>query len=636
MTIGQSSLPTSNHRLRVDTMTSTSPSPWRIVRNALLAAGALLLVAIVTHPLWLAPLVSRHLSARSGRAAQIDTMWIGLSSSLAPVLHLRGIHIANAPWADSDRPFAALASAIAVFSWKSIEQRRPVIALLTLTDGEVDLQRTADGLRNWRLANPEYRGPGRWKVLAVRGEHATVRFVHGGIDLDVRATASAATAADTAASGPPRSTHIDLQGHWRRLPFSASADTGPVLTFLETGETFPVRGRLEAGGARLDLDGTAGDIVRRPIADATVSLAAPSLAPFSAFIGSRQHEAKTIRVAGTLKTGDGRYALTAATARVGATDLAGDASWTRSDEKSVVRAKLESDSTDVADLRWLAGLAPARARAASAEAGASGAATSLAASGATASQRGVRDLDAELSFVARRLRAADVSALQSGRIDAALAGGRLTVSRFDIGLSNGHVTGRASLGLHDAPMQGDAEVSVAGVRIEGFARDASGRSRLHGAVQGHAQLKASGDSADALRDSVSGRITASLTGGTISSLLDAEIGLQGGKIVRSLIAGAEPIAIRCAAATLDLERGTGRFRTLVVDTERTRTTGTGTIDLAAETVDIVLTPEAKQSGLFNLERSIRLHGPLRRPARELIARAKVSANAAGGCRSRSG
>ena len=73
------------------------------------------------------------------------------------------------------------------------------------------------------------------------------------------------------------------------------------------------------------------------------------------------------------------------------------------------------------------------------------------------------------------------------------------------------------------------------------------------------------------------------------------MGLQGGKILRSLIAGAEPLPIRCAAAALAIDRGAGRIRTLVLDTERTRTTGTGTIDLAHETFDIVLTPRPSRA-----------------------------------------
>ena len=101
--------------------------------------------------------------------------------------------------------------------------------------------------------------------------------------------------------------------------------------------------------------------------------------------------------------------------------------------------------------------------------------------------------------------------------------------------------------------------------------------------------------------------------------------------MRSFVGGVEAIPIRCAVAVVDVQRGAGRLHTLVVDTERTRTVATGTIDVAGETLDVVLTPEAKQPGLLDLERSIRIHGPLRHPARELVARAPSSAPAGRGC-----
>jgi hypothetical protein len=60
---------------------------------------------------------------------------------------------------------------------------------------------------------------------------------------------------------------------------------------------------------------------------------------------------------------------------------------------------------------------------------------------------------------------------------------------------------------------------------------------------------------------------------------------------------------------------------LLIDTARTRTTGAGTIDLPDRTLDLLLTPQAKQGGLFVLDRSIRVHGPLRRLEHTLVERA---------------
>ena len=295
----------------------------------------------------------------------------------------------------------------------------------------------------------------------------------------------------------------------------------------------------------------------------------------------------------------------------------------RGEPRNALHAQLVSDSTDVADLRWLAGIRPL---------GAAAAASSAAS--AAAKERGdfaaLRTIDGDVNLVAKRVHAAEMAWLESARLEASLVDGRLTVPRFDVGVARGHLAGHAAVDAHEGPARVELDATLRGAGLEQLLHQPRDKARITGALHGRAQLKASGDSASALLASSSGSLTASLVGGTVSSLLDAEMGLQGGKILRSLIAGAEPLPIRCAAAALDIERGAGRIRALVLDTERTRTTGTGTIDLAHETFDIVLTPEAKQGGLFVLERSIRLHGPLRQPARELVARGRAGLRSGAG------
>jgi hypothetical protein len=165
----------------------------RVLRAGLAGFAAIALLVLVLQPWWLAPLVAHQLSASAHRAVRIDAMWLSLSASFQPVVHLRGVRIDNAPWADPARPFAALASATAVFAWRSLDERRPVIALMVLRDGEVDLERRSDGLRNWRLAHPDDRGPGRVKVLAIRGERATMRVLDGPLALDFEARATPGT-----------------------------------------------------------------------------------------------------------------------------------------------------------------------------------------------------------------------------------------------------------------------------------------------------------------------------------------------------------------------------------------------------------------------------------------------------------
>jgi AsmA family protein len=201
-----------------------------------------------------------------------------------------------------------------------------------------------------------------------------------------------------------------------------------------------------------------------------------------------------------------------------------------------------------------------------------------------------------------------------------------------VGIGAGRATGKANVDTRSKPLHGDAEVDVSAIEIESLLPAKAAKSLLSGTLHGHAALKASGNSAEDLLGSAAGRISAFVSGGTISSLLDAKMGLQGGRVIRSMLTGAEPMPVRCAAVVLDVERGTARIRSLVVDSERTRTLGSGTIDLGKEALDVVLTPEAKQSGLFILDRSIHLHGPLREPRHELVARVAPAVAPVRSCR----
>ena len=127
-------------------------------------------------------------------------------------------------------------------------------------------------------------------------------------------------------------------------------------------------------------------------------------------------------------------------------------------------------------------------------------------------------------------------------------------------------------------------------------------------LRGRSVLKATGDDVEALRASLSGNVSATLSAGTIPSLLDAQMGLQVGKMVRSFISGSEALPLPCAAVHAELGGGRARIRSLVIDSANTRTTGSGVVDLRDGSIDMMLTPEPKRPGLFELQKSIRLSG----------------------------
>ena len=607
-----------------------SPRPRRTatrVVQAVWAVLALLLLVVATHPVWLAPLLGRYLTAKSGRAVHFDSVRLGLTASLAPVAHLRGVRIANAPWSDNKAPFAALADAVFVFAWTRFEDRH-VVTYLLLRDGVVNLERRADGLRNWRLADPDDRGPGHFWFYSIEGHAATLAFVNQGIDLHFRTTASD-IAPTVGAASEALPTRIDFDGAYRQVAFQGSVATGPVLTFLETGRWFGLRGHASIDGIDFDAEGRAADILRAPRVDAHVDLAGRSLAALQPLIGARDGEPRAFHLDGHLSADAHRYALADAHAKVGATDLAGDVSWSRVDERQRVGVHLKSEVTRFDDLLWLVGRhrADVLAKAPIASAAAASAPTLPSPPASAPAAKAERDLfaalhrlDADVAFEARRLQVAGLRAVQSLSLKASLTANQLTLSDVDLGWAGGHSTGRLALDLRQPVAAAEASIDTQGVRVENLLAAQDDRKRITGALRGHVALKASGNSLDALRASANGSASMRLSDGTISSLLDAELGLEGGKLMRTLISGVDFLPVPCAAASIDLKDGRASLRGLVIDSANTRTTGSGSIDLRSKAIELVLTPQPKRPGLFELQRSIRLSGNLPKPERALVDR----------------
>jgi AsmA family protein len=591
----------------------------RVLARTGIYLGALLLVLLASHPLWLAPWLGRHLTQTSGRAVHFDSVRIGLTSSLAPVVHLRGVRIDNAAWAEDQAPFAALADAVFVFAWRRFEGRH-VVSHLLLRDGAVHLEQGVDGLRNWRLSDPQDRGPGHYWFDALEAHGVEVGFVHQGIDLHVDAVEHDVAAAK-GASGEALAARIDVEGAYHRVGFKGSVDTGAVLSFLETGRWFGLRGHCAIDGVDLDVDGRAADLFRSPRVDADAVFSGRSLVGLRPLLGARYAEPRAFRVQGHVRSDGDRYQLESARAQVGTSDLAGALAWSRSGDRQAVRAELRGEHVDLADLLWLAGRPSAGFTVATADA-------ATPPSGRRGLLADARDFDADIDFEAVQLRAAAWRAVQSLRLKARLVAGQLVVSDFDLGWAGGHTRGRLGLDLRQPLALLDVALATSGVRVESLFPAGNGDKHLSGTLRASLALKASGSTVEALRDSLRGAGSARLRDGTISSLLDAEMGLEGGKLVRTLLSGSEPLALPCAAARFDVNEGRAHLRELVVESANTRTVGSGSLDLRDLSIDLVLTPQPKRPGVFELRRSIRFFGPLPRPQRTLVARVEPSAGAA--------
>lgn len=577
-------------------------------RRWIATALALVLAAVVLawtfDGNWVRPALERHLSEASGRRVHFDDLQLGLDRHLDVNVRLRGIDIANAPWADTRDPMATVGEARFSMSLRSVWERRPVVSRLVILDGRLDLQRQADGLRNWRLTHPDDRGPGRVIVQSLEAQRTRVRFAHRGQDLELTAEASPSDDAQ-------RPTLITFLGRYRGERFGGEVATGPEVTIQGTGRAFPMRGHMTAAGSKLDAEGRVSDFFRQTGLEGRVHVETPSLARLRSFLRAPLPESKPFTLDAELKKERREYTFARVKARVGRTPIEGELAYDVRGERQWVKATLQSDVArweDVASLLATPDAAPEPA------------AAPAAASGPRPLRLSRLDrLDAQLDVTVRRLVDARWPALGGVRLKAAVDHGRLDMSELAVGLGHGELKGRFTLAAHDAVPRAEAQLSWAGVRIEDLLH-APDTKRVTGLLDGRVALRAEGDSVEALKASTTGQASATLRQGTLAKRLDAELGLDGARLVGSLFSGDKPIAVRCAAVAFDVAGGVATARTLALSTTTTQLAGTGRIDLRDGSLALTLTPEARDPGLLTLERSIALSGPIAKPKARLIDR----------------
>jgi uncharacterized protein involved in outer membrane biogenesis len=134
-----------------------------------------------------------------------------------------------------------------------------------------------------------------------------------------------------------------------------------------------------------------------------------------------------------------------------------------------------------------------------------------------------------------------------------------------------------------------------------------------GQINGDLNLSGSGNSVGKMLASSNGKLGLVLAGGEISRLMMEEIGLHLWKILQLKVTGDNLVKLRCGVADFNVKQGVMQADALIVDTEVTTITGTGTIDLGQEKLDLTLNQKTKNTSPLALRSPIYIRGSFARP-----------------------
>src|SRR5260221_706831 len=267
----------------------------------------------------------------------------------------------------------------------------------------------------------------------------------------------------------------------REGSFTGAVLTGPVLTFLQTGESFPMRGRVSAGKSRLEVDGTIADMFNPSSFDAKVHLAGPSLSNLQAFFRRSLPASRPYDFQARVRQTKQETVFAELSGKIGDSDLAGDISIDRGKERLTVRAALGSGFADLADLRSLAQGHRSTDKAgpeevATEETGAAAKDSAPDNPQAVPPKRlfsdhvfdatGLKKLDAHATLEIKKFKVTRLRALESLRLTADLRDGVLALKPIDIGLAGGHVVGQMTFDGQRNALSAHAKIDLKDVRLE--------------------------------------------------------------------------------------------------------------------------------------------------------------------------
>ena len=589
------------------TLTAARRRRFGSPRARVAIVGVLLLVAFIAafDGVWLRPLIQHHVHERSGRRIDFDALHIGLDHALQPTVTLRNLTVQNAPWADP-RPLVRAAEFGFTLSWASLRGSGVVLTRLALVNAEIDLERQADGLRNWRLTRPDDRGPGRVRVMTIDARNTRARVVDqgAGLELELVATPLAAPVVLPTHTALPLTNQLVLHGTRDGTVFDAQLAVSDVLTLFDTGQPFTLRGELRAGASRMKAEGALTDLMQLAGLDLDLQLTGARVADLGPVFGLRVPAlAGATEAQGHVSKEAGRWQVSKLQAKIGRSDLAGVVQFDRKlpgEGRSALSAALTSERLNLADWRTV----PTPAAAASAP---------------RADPKAANPLDADIDLKIATVEGLPLGPLTRVSAHAALRDGRWAVDPAAFTVAGGRASGTLIAETGATPVAYTLDMRLQGLQLEQLARAAPSLQKLAGGLDVRVAMRAQGDSFASLAGSTTGSLQAELMRATMPDSLDAKLGLDGGRLLRAKLGGDERTPVTCSALDLRFDHGRGSARRLAVETPHVALAGTGWIDLGRGSLDLVLTPRRKQTALLALDRAVQVSGALRAPNTALIS-----------------
>jgi AsmA protein len=222
-------------------------------------------------------------------------------------------------------------------------------------------------------------------------------------------------------------------------------------------------------------------------------------------------------------------------------------------------------------------------------------------------------LDAEVAFRAQKIHRAEELPLENLATTIKLHDSVMTLDPLDFGIAGGHLDGKITMDGRQDPTKAAARLHARNILLAKMLPTIKRAEQSLGQMNGEIDLAGTGNAVNGMLATANGKVAFVIGEGKISKLLMETIGLHLPEIVTLKVGGDKIVGIRCGIADFNVKQGVMAANELVLDTEVTNISGTGTIDLAQEKMNLTLVPETKNTSLVALRAPIHVRGTFGKP-----------------------
>ncbi|MCB2052775.1 MAG: AsmA family protein [Geminicoccaceae bacterium] len=195
----------------------------------------------------------------------------------------------------------------------------------------------------------------------------------------------------------------------------------------------------------------------------------------------------------------------------------------------------------------------------------------------------------------------------------------LSLEELRTGFADGAIEARAKLDGRQEPPAVDFEAEVDRMHLGDVLAKFGRKSEGWGRIDARIRLEGSGRSVDQVLANADGRIGVAMTEGGLSALILEAIGLDVAEGLAVLVDGSDQanedlVPVRCAIANLEVANGMAELAPGLLDTPDSKIVVQGKVDLAAETLDLMITSDPKDFSILSANQTLHVDGPWTEPS----------------------